>query len=103
MWTRRHTPSVNPTGSTTASKLCRRTNPLNTRAIGVRTPIPSHPLRSTLLQGGADAVKPFLEKSPMKYTVGLGSGNRDQLPVTVVLDRDGKTVKRFDGLATRPK
>jgi hypothetical protein len=39
----------------------------------------------------------------MKYTVGLGSGNRDQLPVTVVLDRDGKTVKRFDGLATRPK
>jgi thiol:disulfide interchange protein len=51
-------------------------------------------------QDGADAVKPFLEKNPMKYTVGLGSGNMDQLPITIVLDRDGKTVKRFDGLAT---
>jgi thiol-disulfide isomerase/thioredoxin len=50
--------------------------------------------------GGADAVKPFLAKNPMKYTVGLGSGFMDQLPVTVVLDRNGNTIKRFDGLAT---
>jgi thiol:disulfide interchange protein len=51
-------------------------------------------------QDGADAVKPFLLKNPMKYTVGLGSGSMDQLPVTVVLDRKGNTIKRFDGLAT---
>jgi len=50
-------------------------------------------------QDGAEAVKPFLQKNPMKYTVGLGSGSMDQLPVTVVLDRNGNTVKRFDGLA----
>jgi thiol:disulfide interchange protein DsbD len=50
-------------------------------------------------QDGADAVKPFLVKNPMKYTIGLGSGEMDQLPVTVVLDRNGKTVQRFDGLA----
>jgi thiol:disulfide interchange protein len=50
-------------------------------------------------EDGADAVKPFLQKNPMKYTVGLGSGSMDQLPVTVVLDRNGNTVKRFDGLA----
>jgi len=51
-------------------------------------------------EDGAEAVKPFLLKNPMKYTVGLGSGSMDQLPVTVVLDRNGNTVKRFDGLAT---
>ncbi len=49
---------------------------------------------------GLEAVKPFLEKNPMKYTVGLGTGSMDQLPVTLVLDRNGNTVKRFDGLAT---
>jgi thiol:disulfide interchange protein len=49
---------------------------------------------------GLDAVKPFLEKNPMKYTVGIGSGSMDQLPVTLVLDRNGNTVQRFDGLAT---
>ena len=48
-------------------------------------------------EDGAEAVKPFLRKNPMKYTVGLGSGSMDQLPVTVVLDRNGNTVKRFDG------
>jgi thiol:disulfide interchange protein len=51
-------------------------------------------------QDGVEAVKPFLEQNPMKYTVGLGTGSMDQLPVTVVLDRKGNTVKRFDGLAT---
>jgi thiol:disulfide interchange protein DsbD len=49
---------------------------------------------------GAQVVKPFLEKNPIKYTVGLGSGSMDQLPITVVLDRNGNTVQRFDGLAT---
>jgi hypothetical protein len=39
----------------------------------------------------------------MKYTVGLGSGSMDQpLPVTLILDRNGNTVKRFDGL-TKPE
>jgi thiol:disulfide interchange protein len=51
-------------------------------------------------EGGAEAVKPFLRNNPMKYTVGLGSGSMDQLPVTVILDRNGNTVQRFDGLAT---
>jgi thiol:disulfide interchange protein len=50
-------------------------------------------------QEGAEAVKPFLEKNPMKYTVGLGSGEMDQLPITVILDRNGNTVQRFYGLA----
>jgi thiol:disulfide interchange protein DsbD len=49
---------------------------------------------------GAEVVKPFLEKNPMNYTVGLGSGSMDQLPITVVLGRNGNTVQRFDGLAT---
>jgi thiol-disulfide isomerase/thioredoxin len=50
-------------------------------------------------QDGAEAVKPFLLKNPMKYTVGLGSGEMDQLPVTVVLDKKGNTIQRFEGLA----
>jgi len=49
---------------------------------------------------GADSIKPFLEKNPMRYTVGIGSGSMDSLPVTVVIDRKGNTVKRFDGLAS---
>ncbi len=48
---------------------------------------------------GAEAVKPFLKKMPMNYTVGLGTGSLAQLPVTLILDRSGKTVKRFDGFA----
>jgi thiol:disulfide interchange protein len=51
-------------------------------------------------QDGVDAVKPFLEKNPMRYTVGVGSGEMDQLPVTLVLDRNGNTIRRFDGTAT---
>jgi thiol:disulfide interchange protein len=50
-------------------------------------------------EGGAESVKPFLEKNPMKYTVGLGSGALDHLPITIILDRSGKTVQRFDELA----
>lgn len=48
---------------------------------------------------GPDAVKPFLAQNPMKYTVAIGTGNMDQLPVTIVLDKNGNTVQRFDGLA----
>jgi thiol-disulfide isomerase/thioredoxin len=50
-------------------------------------------------QEGADAVKPFLEKNPIRYTIGLGSGDIEPLPVTVVLDRNGNTIKRFAGSA----
>jgi hypothetical protein len=49
---------------------------------------------------GEQVVKPFLKKNPIKYTIGLGSGSMDQLPITVVLDRNGNTVQRFDGLAS---
>ncbi len=52
-------------------------------------------------EDGADAVKPFLKQIPMKYTVGLGSGQIGQLPVTVVLDRNGTAVERFEGF-TKP-
>jgi len=48
---------------------------------------------------GASVVKPFLEKTPMRYTIGLGTGSLDNLPVTIVFDRAGKPVQRFDGLA----
>ncbi len=52
---------------------------------------------------GAARVQPFLKKHPMDYPVGLGSEtlskqyNLDQLPVTLVFDRTGKQVKRFEG------
>jgi thiol:disulfide interchange protein DsbD len=50
-------------------------------------------------EDGADAVKAFLKDNPMKYTVGLGAGTMDSpLPVTLVLDRNGKTVQKFEGL-----
>src|SRR5579863_7538139 len=51
-------------------------------------------------EDGAAAVKPYLEKNRMNYTVGLGSGSMDTLPVTLVLDRNGNTVERFGQLAT---
>jgi thiol-disulfide isomerase/thioredoxin len=52
---------------------------------------------------GPARVQPFLKKHPMDYPVGLGSEalnkqyNLDQLPVTLVFDRAGKQVKRFEG------
>jgi thiol:disulfide interchange protein DsbD len=53
---------------------------------------------------GAARVEPFLKKHPMDYTVALGNeavGKQfqasDNLPVTVVFDRTGKQVKRFEG------
>jgi thiol:disulfide interchange protein len=48
-------------------------------------------------------VQPFLKKHPMDYPVGLGAEplnkqyNLDALPVTLVFDRTGKQVKRFEG------
>ena len=52
---------------------------------------------------GAERVQPFLKKHPMEYTVALGSPEMNQqykldsLPVTLVFDRSGKQVKRFEG------
>jgi thiol:disulfide interchange protein len=54
-------------------------------------------------EDGAAAVQPFLKKHPMEYTVALGPQplfkqfSIDELPVTVVFDRNGKIAKRFDG------
>jgi thiol-disulfide isomerase/thioredoxin len=54
-------------------------------------------------EDGAEAVRTFLKQNPMKYTVGLGSGSLDSaLPVTLVLDRNGNTVQRFEGF-TKPE
>jgi thiol-disulfide isomerase/thioredoxin len=52
---------------------------------------------------GAAVVKPFLAKHTLDYPVTLGSeavGKKygvENLPVTLVFDRSGKLVKRFDG------
>ncbi len=52
---------------------------------------------------GAGRVQPFLKKHPMEYQVALGSEainkqyGLDILPVTLVFDRAGKQVKRFEG------
>ena len=52
---------------------------------------------------GAAAVKPFLAKHPADYPITLGSkaiGKKygvENLPVTLVFDRSGKLLKRFDG------
>ena len=52
---------------------------------------------------GAERIEPFLKKHPMEYTVALGSPEMNQqykldsLPVTLVFDRSGKQVKRFEG------
>ena len=48
-------------------------------------------------------LKPFLKKHPMAYPVGLGAAaltqqyKLEELPVTLVFDRAGKQVKRFEG------
>ncbi|MGA2156933.1 MAG: hypothetical protein ABSH37_21185, partial [Bryobacteraceae bacterium] len=52
---------------------------------------------------GAAVVKPFLAKHPADYPIALGSAavgkkySVENLPVTLVFDRSGKLVKRFDG------
>jgi thiol-disulfide isomerase/thioredoxin len=53
-------------------------------------------------EDGAAAVKPFLKQMPMNYTVGLGQGAFEQLPITVIYDRNGNKVKRFEGF-TKPE
>ena len=51
---------------------------------------------------GADQVRNFLRKHPIDYAVGLGGDalvqkyNLESYPVTLVFDRAGKQVKRFD-------
>ena len=56
---------------------------------------------------GATRVGPFLKKHPMDYTVALGSdaisqqyGLGDLLPVTLIFDRSGKQVQRFEGFTS---
>jgi len=51
-------------------------------------------------EAGAEVVKPYLAQNPIKYTVAIGTGTMDALPVTIVFDRKGNTVQRFDGEAT---
>jgi thiol:disulfide interchange protein DsbD len=52
---------------------------------------------------GKEKVEPFLKKHPMRYTVALGSDalnkqfGLEQLPVTLVYDKSGKQIKRFEG------
>jgi thiol:disulfide interchange protein DsbD len=54
-------------------------------------------------EDGKDLVEAFLKKHPMDYPVAMGSQalnqqyKLDALPVTVVFDRTGKQVKRFEG------
>jgi thiol:disulfide interchange protein DsbD len=54
----------------------------------------------------ADRIRPFLKKHPMDYPVALGSEafgtqyNLDVLPVTLVFDRAGRQIKRFEGFAS---
>jgi thiol:disulfide interchange protein DsbD len=53
--------------------------------------------------GGAPLVTSFLKQHPMKYRVALGSEKMtdlfhvDKLPTTVVFDRHGKAMQRFEG------
>src|SRR5215472_1287263 len=60
-------------------------------------------------EDGAELIKPFLVKYPMQYPVGLGQPKLntqyklDGLPVTLVFDRSGRQVKRFDGLTDEPE
>jgi thiol:disulfide interchange protein DsbD len=58
---------------------------------------------------GAERVRPFLTKHPMEYIVALGpeplnaTYRLDQLPVTLVFDRSGKQVERFEGFTPEDK
>jgi thiol:disulfide interchange protein DsbD len=57
---------------------------------------------------GAEAVKPFLAKNPIDYTVALGADAAKEkyqigpLPTTIVMDRQGKIVHKFEGF-THPE
>ncbi len=58
----------------------------------------------SLDEDGATVVTPFLKEHPMKYPVALGPQSINdqfhigQLPTTIVFDRSGKVVQRFEGL-----
>jgi thiol-disulfide isomerase/thioredoxin len=52
-------------------------------------------------EDGAEAVKPFLKQVPVNYPVGLGTGTISLLPITLVLDRNGNVVQRFENF-TKP-
>ncbi|HEY4084682.1 MAG TPA: cytochrome c biogenesis protein CcdA [Bryobacteraceae bacterium] len=49
---------------------------------------------------GAPVVQKFLKTNPITYQIGLstGMGSLGELPVTIVFDRNGNTVKRFEGI-----
>jgi thiol:disulfide interchange protein DsbD len=51
---------------------------------------------------GAPIVSKFLKTNPIQYRLGVstGMGNLDELPVTLVLDKNGNTVQRFNGVVT---
>jgi thiol:disulfide interchange protein DsbD len=57
-------------------------------------------------EDGASDVRPFLEKHPIAYPIGLGGAalNKqyalEQLPVTLIFDRSGKQLKRFEGFTS---
>jgi thiol:disulfide interchange protein DsbD len=60
----------------------------------------------SLDEDGAAPVKQFLKDYPMKYPVALGAQQINeqlkigQLPITVIYDREGKPVQRFEGLTS---
>ncbi|HUI57804.1 MAG TPA: cytochrome c biogenesis protein CcdA [Bryobacteraceae bacterium] len=60
-------------------------------------------------EDGATKVPGFLKRHPIDYTVALGSEavnqkyNLEPLPVTLIYDRTGKQVKRFEGSLTEPE
>jgi thiol-disulfide isomerase/thioredoxin len=55
-------------------------------------------------EDGAPIVRKFLQDHPMKYPVALGAQSIndqlkiEQMPTTVIYDRAGKPVQRFEGL-----
>lgn len=59
-------------------------------------------------QGGTDVIKPFVEKFGMNYPVLVADdkvqqafGGFDAIPVTLVIDRQGRIVKRHLGLTEK--
>jgi thiol:disulfide interchange protein len=82
---------------------CRREIPEFNKLQNALGPRGLQVLGISLDEDGADVIKPFLARNPMNYTVGLASEavknsyKLDKLPVTVVFDRRGQIVDRFEG------
>lgn len=64
----------------------------------------------SLDEGGAEVVKPFVKKFGINYPVLVGDdkvqqafGGIDAIPVTLVIDRQGRIVKRHLGLTEKDK